>query len=85
VSALAWLLIVVAVGVVVIPHLLNRVTDMGGTSDRTATDIVDQVRAQADAYRGSRAPDDRPWDGQNRIAPPISDGSGGAVGGFSGG
>jgi len=81
VSTLIWLLIVVAVGVIVILYLINRVSEMGGTSDRTATEIADQVRAEADAYRGSRTPDDRPWDGQNRIAPPVSDGSGGAAGG----
>jgi hypothetical protein len=80
VSALVWLFVVVAVGVIVIPYLLNRVSEMGGTSESTATEIVDQVRAETDAYRGSRTPDDRPWDGQNRIAPPISDGSGGAAG-----
>jgi len=80
VSALLWLLVVVAIGVFVIPYLLDRVSAKGGASDRTATDIADQVRAETDAYRGSRNPDDRPWDGQNRIAPPISDGSGGAAG-----
>ena len=80
-STLIWLLVVVAVGVIVIPYLINRVSEMGGTSDRTATEIADQVRAEADAYRGSRTPDDRSWDGQNRIAPPVSDGSGGAAGG----
>jgi hypothetical protein len=80
VSALLWLLVVVAVGMIVIPYLLDRVSEMGGMSDRTATDIAEQVRAETDAYRGSRNADDRPWDGQNRIAPPISDGSGGAAG-----
>ena len=59
-------------------YLVNRVTDMGGTSDRPAEEIADQVWAETDAYRGSRSPDDPPWDGQKRIAPPISDGGGGS-------
>ncbi|MGH8948899.1 MAG: hypothetical protein ACRDXF_08580 [Acidimicrobiia bacterium] len=79
-SALLWFLLL-AGGVTAIYYLLKRVTEMGGASDRTATDIVDQVRAETDAYRGSRSPGDPPWDGQRRIAPPISDGSGGVGGG----
>jgi hypothetical protein len=79
-SAALWIFLL-ASGVVAIIRLLDRLTAMGGNSDRPATEVFDQVRGEVDVYRGSRTPDDRPWDGRNRIAPPISDGTGGFAGG----
>jgi hypothetical protein len=70
---LLWVLLL-AGGAFATYYLLSRLTAQGGGhSSRVATAIVDQVLGDADAYRGSRT-DDPPWDGQNRIAPPISDG-----------
>jgi hypothetical protein len=65
---------VVIVGLVAVYFLLSRITSEGGTSDRDATAIANQVLGEADAYRGSRSPDDSPLDGQIRIAPPTQDG-----------
>ena len=53
--------------------LLVRITQRGGTSDRDATLIANQVLGEADAYRGSRSADDPALDGQVRIAPPTQD------------
>ena len=65
---------VAVVAIVAIRWLLTRIAAQGGTSDRDAAAMVDQILAEADAFRGSRSPDDRPWDGQKRMAPPTQDG-----------
>jgi hypothetical protein len=72
----AIVLLLLVGGGLTIYYLLNRVTEQGGGSDGDAAAIVDQVLGEANAYRGSRKPGDPPLDGKNRIAPPISDGSG---------
>ena len=66
----------VIVGLVAVYLLLKRITAEGGTSDRDATAIANQVLGEADAYRGSRSADDPALDGQIRIAPPTQDGGG---------
>jgi hypothetical protein len=64
------------VAIVAIRSLLTRITAQGGTSDRDPAATVNQILAEADAFRGSRSPDDRPWDGQKRMASPTQDGGG---------
>jgi hypothetical protein len=73
VSLLLWVLLL-AGGVSAIYILLTKVTAQGGNSTRDATEVVELVLGEANAYRGSRSPDDPPLDGENRIAPPITDG-----------
>lgn len=64
------------VAIVAIRWLLLRITAQGGTSDRDAAATVEQIMAETDAFRGSRSPGDRPWDGQKRMAPPTQEGGG---------
>jgi hypothetical protein len=62
--------------IIAIRWLLLRIAAQGGTSDSDAAATVDQILAESDAFRGSRSPGDRPWDGQKRMAPPTQDGGG---------
>jgi hypothetical protein len=64
----------VMIGLVAVYRLLTWITARGGTSRRDATEIANQVLAEADIFRGSRSADDPEWDGQNRLARPISEG-----------
>ena len=66
--------------IAVIYRLLIGVTAQGGASDQDAAATANQILGEADAFRGSRSPDDPPWDGHNRLAPPTQDGgAGGAI------
>ena len=77
---MAWywwlgLLALVVVSVVVVAKLLGAITAWGG--DRTnALDEATRFSAEAEAFRGSRTPDNATLDGKNRIAPPTQDGGG---------
>lgn len=76
IGLMTWLLITVLVAagaVVVVWILLNRVSEIGGTSDRDATEIAHQYMGEANALRGRRTPDDPPLERLNRLAPPTQD------------
>lgn len=64
----------VMIGLAVAYRLLTWITARGGTSKRDATEIANQVLAEADIFRGSRSADDPEWDGRLRLAKPISEG-----------
>jgi len=73
-----WIIIGLLVFAALIAYLLMRITDLGGASDRDASETASLILGEADVYRGSRTRDDPPLDGNNRIAPPTQDGGAGA-------
>jgi hypothetical protein len=81
VSVLVGLALLIASGVAIY-LLLFRISGKGGESNVDALDTANQILAETDAFRGSRSPGDRPWDGMKRMAPPTQDG--GAAGGGGG-
>ncbi len=80
-SGLLPLVVIVAavLVLVVIYRLLMGVTAQGGASDQDAAATANQILGESDAFRGSRSPDDPPWDGHNRLAPPTQDGGAGGA------
>jgi hypothetical protein len=73
-----WYLIagLAMVAIVAVYSLLARISAQGGASDRDAASTASQILGETDAFRGSRSPDDPPWDGQHRMASPTQDGGG---------
>ena len=71
---MAWyywvgLLLLLAIGAYLVLLLLAKITDWGG--DRTdGLENASKFSAEAEAYRGSRTPDNATMDGEHRIAPP---------------
>jgi hypothetical protein len=65
---------VLILGAVAIPRLLVRITAHGGTSEKDASSISNQVISQTEVLRGKRTPDGLEWDGQGRLAEPTTEG-----------
>ena len=64
-----------AVCVLASVRLLGKITAWGGNRS-DGLEQASRFAAEAEAYRGSRTPDNATMDGKNRIAPPTTEGGG---------
>lgn len=69
------LLGITVLGLVTIYLILRYLGDHSEGVPGDAAAIAAQALAESDAFRGSSEPDNVPWDGGNRLAPPTQDGS----------